>query len=65
MADKVMRVQMAEEFKICPTCGYEDGFHSMFVRREDCLQWHFICPSCHGIFDIGLTVSPPDRSNDH
>jgi hypothetical protein len=27
---EVKNVKMDAEFKVCPTCGYEDGFHSMF-----------------------------------
>jgi len=46
-------VKMEEEFKVCPSCGYKDGFHSMF-RKDG--KWLFICPSCHMVFDIGFTV---------
>jgi hypothetical protein len=49
-------VKMDTEFKICPTCGYKDGFHSMFTRDGDTTKWLFICPSCHDVFDIGFTV---------
>jgi uncharacterized Zn finger protein len=53
---KVKNVAMNGEFKICPSCGYEDGFHSMFKKEDDIIRWLFICPSCHQVFDIGLTV---------
>ncbi|MEE4353611.1 MAG: hypothetical protein V2J25_12145 [Desulfatiglans sp.] len=49
-------VELTDEFKICPSCGYEDGFHSMFKRDGDITHWLFICPSCHTVFDIGLKV---------
>jgi len=49
-------VEMKDEFKLCPACGYKDGFHSMFKREGDKIRWLFICPSCHEVFDIGLTV---------
>ncbi len=26
---------MENEFKICPSCGYKDGFHSMFKKEEN------------------------------
>jgi len=45
-----------EEFKICPECGYTDGFHSMFRKEAGTTKWLFICPSCHNVFDIGFTV---------
>ena len=56
MAYKVRIVKMEEEFKVCPSCGYKDGFHSMFKKAGDMTQWLFICPSCHEIFDIGFTA---------
>jgi len=53
---KVKNVKMDDEFKICPSCSYEDGFHSMFKKEGDITKWLFICPSCHVVFDIGYTV---------
>jgi len=59
-ADKqVQKVDVEEEFRVCPECGYENGFHSMFRRAADgtSLKWLFICPNCSSWFDIGLTAS--------
>jgi len=56
MSNEVKAVEIEEEFKVCPSCGYEDGFHSMFQKTGDATKWLFICPSCHQIFDIGFTV---------
>ena len=56
MDDEVINVEMKDEFKICPSCGYKDGFHSMFKKEGDIRKWFFICPSCHTVFDIGFTV---------
>lgn len=53
---KINKGQMEGEFKICPSCGYKDGFHSMFKKENDITRWLFICPSCHEVFDIGLTA---------
>jgi transposase-like protein len=53
---EVKSVRMEEEFKVCPSCGYKDGFHSMFKQEGDITKWLFICPSCHMVFDIGLTA---------
>ena len=53
---EIKKVSMNEEFKICPECGYRDGFHSMFKKEGDDTKWLFICPSCHSVFDIGLTA---------
>jgi hypothetical protein len=56
MDNEVTKVKMEEEFRICPSCGYKDGFHSMFKKDQDRVKWLFICPACHLIFDIGFTV---------
>ena len=56
MAYDVTTVKMEKEFKICPTCGYEDGFHSMFKKDGSINQWLFSCPACHNVFDIGYSV---------
>jgi len=56
MEFEVNKVTMNGEFKICPLCGYNDGFHSMFKKEGDVTKWLFICPSCHRVFDIGFTV---------
>jgi hypothetical protein len=54
---KINNVKMENEFKICPSCEYKDGFHSMFRKKGDITKWLFICPSCHSVFDIGYTVA--------
>lgn len=56
MTDKIIQVEMENEFKVCPSCGYEDGFHSMLKKEDNSTRWLFICPSCHNIFDIGQTL---------
>lgn len=56
MDHDVEKIEMKDEFRICPICGYKDGFHSMFRKQEETTRWLFICPSCHKIFDIGMTV---------
>lgn len=53
---EVKSIEMKDEFKNCPECGYKDGFHSMFKKDGDSTKWLFICPNCHSIFDIGFTV---------
>jgi len=30
---EVKEVEMEDEFKVCPSCGYEDAFHSMFRKK--------------------------------
>jgi hypothetical protein len=57
---KIINVTLEDDFKVCPTCGYEDGFHTMLKKEEDATRWLFICPSCHNVFDIGHTL-PKDQ----
>ncbi len=56
MSYEVISVEMEQEFKDCPVCGYTDGFHSMFKKDGQETKWMFICPSCHSVFDLGLKV---------
>ena len=56
MPYKTIPVDMKEEFRSCPTCGYRDGFHSMFRMEDGVVKWLLICPSCHDAFDIGLVA---------
>jgi len=56
MDNKVIEVKTWDEFKTCPSCGYEDGFHTMLKREQDSIRWLFICPSCSHVFDIGHTT---------
>lgn len=59
MADKIHSIKIQDEFRICPICGYKDGFHTMLKQDKEHMKWLFICPSCHGLFDIGYTVKNP------
>ena len=56
MNREVKQIEFKDEFKVCPDCGYKDGFHSIFKKDGGTTQWLFICPSCHSVFDIGFTV---------
>jgi len=59
MADKINDVAFEDEFRVCPICGYKDGFHTMLKQDKEMVKWLFICPSCHEIFDIGYTLEGP------
>ena len=45
-----------DELKVCPKCGYADGFHNGFegLGKEEAAKWLLICPNCSSMFDIGL-----------
>lgn len=53
---RIINIEMENEFKVCPSCGYKDGFHSMLKKDDDVTKWLFICPSCQDVFDIGQTL---------
>lgn len=59
----VETIEMTDEFRICPACGYRDGFHSLFCTQDGTTRWLLVCPSCHKIFDIGLTAARRSTSN--
>ncbi len=44
-----------DEFKVCPECGYKDGFHNVFegLKKTEA-TWLLICPQCSSMYDIGL-----------
>lgn len=56
MEEKIYRVELKDEFRVCPECGYEDGFHTMMRKETEKVRLLFICPACHKMFDIGYTV---------
>lgn len=56
MIKNVIDIAFDEEFSICPTCGYRDGFHSVFRSDNSEIKCLLICPACHDTFDIGLTA---------
>jgi predicted RNA-binding Zn-ribbon protein involved in translation (DUF1610 family) len=63
MSQTVQRCDVENEFRVCPACGYERGFHASFVRVGDDREFavHFICPSCGAVFDLGLSVRIPGK----
>ncbi len=56
MDEKIHKITVTDEFKICPLCGYKDGFHSAFKKEQETTKWLFVCPSCHAVFDVGYSV---------
>ena len=53
---EIKEIKMGKEFKVCTSCEYKDGFHSMFKKEGGVTKWLFICPTCHDVFDIGYTI---------
>ena len=51
---EIHKINVEDEFKICPTCGYRDGFHTMLKNIDGEKKWLYICPACHDIFDVTM-----------
>jgi ssDNA-binding Zn-finger/Zn-ribbon topoisomerase 1 len=43
-----------EEFRVCPTCKYDKGFHTSYKKVEQDFKIIHICPNCGSRYDIGL-----------
>jgi len=61
MRYEVKKVKLEDEFKNCPTCGYRDGFHSMYKRMNNNIRVFSICPSCHDVFDLNLSLTIAEK----
>lgn len=55
VSDKVEAVRMEGEFRVCPACGYERGFHVSLVAPADASRvvLVLICPNCGARYDVG------------
>jgi transcription elongation factor Elf1 len=56
VSEEIKKVELGEEFRICPSCGYELGFHSSFLRSEEGYRIVLICPNCGARYDVGWTI---------
>jgi hypothetical protein len=58
VSEKITRVEVETEFRICQQCGYERGFHASFVpgNGSGSLQIILICPDCGARYDVGKTI---------
>ena len=50
-AAEIVKVDLGEEFRICPQCGYELGFHCSFLRDGEGYRIILICPECGARYD--------------
>jgi hypothetical protein len=58
VSETVEKVDVKGEFRVCPACGYERGFHVSFLREGDSedVAVVLICPGCGVRYDVGLTL---------
>jgi len=59
MDENIQTLEWQDEIRLCPVCGYKDGFHFMFRKEGKTLRWLLIRPSCHRLFDAVLTAAAP------
>jgi transcription elongation factor Elf1 len=52
-SEKIKNIDLDQEFRICPQCGYELGFHCSFLREKDKIRIILICPECGVRYDMG------------
>lgn len=54
----IIKKTIEDEFMICDTCSYRDGFHTYFQRiDENNLKLNFKCPECGQKYDLDLVIS--------
>lgn len=58
ISEEIKKVEVGQEFRECPACDYQRGFHVSFIRLEgqEPLQLVLICPSCGARYDIGKSI---------
>jgi len=50
-----------KEFRVCPQCGYERGFHLFFQETPQGIAVGLICPNCGRSYDPGWLNREIDR----
>ena len=58
ISQEIKTIEVQQEFRQCPACDYQRGFHVSFLRKgsEEPLQLVLICPSCGARYDIGKAI---------
>lgn len=65
---EIIAVTVKDEFRVCPNCGYDRGFHSTLVSRSPnadgltrftkvLYRVVLVCPECGARYDVGWRVS--------
>jgi len=65
---EITTMKAGREFRVCPACGYELGFHTSFLgtnadkdnpvkSTREVYRVILICPECGARFDVGWRVS--------
>jgi transcription elongation factor Elf1 len=50
---KIQKIKLKDEFRKCPSCNYEYGFHVSFLKNNDNkYEIILICPNCGARYNI-------------
>jgi uncharacterized protein with PIN domain len=74
VVSEIQNIKIEDEFRICPACGYELGFHTSFLKlhagkdspvksTREVYQVILICPECGARYDVGWRVSFTESEN--
>jgi hypothetical protein len=58
VSEKVTTVEVKDEFRVCPSCGYQRGFHVSFQPEGNAksLRLVLICPNCGARYEINKFI---------
>lgn len=60
VAEQIKSIQIKDEFRTCPVCGYDQGFQVSFRREAGkTLRVVLICPECGSRFDVNWDITLP------
>jgi predicted RNA-binding Zn-ribbon protein involved in translation (DUF1610 family) len=68
VVNEIKNIKIEDELRICPSCGYELGFHTSFLKlnagkdspvksTREVYQVILLCPECGARYDVGWRVS--------
>lgn len=57
----VRQRSIGDEFRKCDACGYDRGFHSSFMKRDEKHMVILICPECGTRYDVGWMIELPPQ----
>jgi len=58
VSENIRAIDVKEEFRVCPSCEYQRGFHVSLVPEagKKQLRLVLICPSCGARYEIGKFI---------
>jgi uncharacterized Zn finger protein len=54
--ETIENIEVSEEFRVCPNCGYDLGFHTSLLKEKIHYKIILICPTCGARYDVGWTI---------